>query len=41
MAKDEVESKVLAEPLSGKYIGGGKVVKVIVVPGKIVNIVVK
>ena len=41
MSKEDVEGKVLAEPLSAKYIAGGKVVKVIVVPGKIVNIVVK
>ena len=41
MSKEDVEGKVLAEPLSAKYIAGGRVVKVIVVPGKIVNIVVK
>ena len=41
MSKEDVEGKVLAEPLSAKYIAGGKVVKIIVVPGKIVNIVVK
>lgn len=41
MPKDEVERNVLENPLSAKYIADGKVVKVIVVPGKIVNIVVK
>ena len=36
-----IESAVLADDRSAKYIGTGKVVKVIIVPKRIVNIVVK
>lgn len=37
----EVEKTVRAMEQTGKYVAGGTIVKVIVVPGKIVNIVVK
>ena len=39
--REEVESSVLALPQTAKYLEGHSVLKVIVVPGKIVNIVVK
>ncbi len=39
--KEEIEKAVLASEQAGKYIAGMQVVKVIVVPGKIVNIVLK
>ena len=38
--RDEIERQALAEPNVQKFIGEGQVRKVIVVPGKIVNIVV-
>ena len=41
MGKDEVESNVRSNPSTEKYLAGKSIVKVIVVPGKIVNIVVK
>ncbi len=41
MAKDEVEANIRALEQTSKYVGEGNIVKVIVVPGKIVNIVVK
>ena len=41
MAKDGVEAEVRANPLTAKYVGDMNIVKVIVVPGKIVNIVIK
>ncbi len=41
MSREDVESAVRAHQLTGKYLGSGNIVKVIVVPGKIVNIVVK
>ncbi|MBO8479244.1 MAG: leucine--tRNA ligase [Bacteroidetes bacterium] len=41
MSRDEVEGKVRSLEQTSKYIGEGNIVKVIVVPGKIVNIVVK
>ena len=41
MSKEEVEANVRAHALTPKYVGDGSIVKVIVVPGKIVNIVVK
>ena len=41
MSKDEVETNVRANSLTAKYVGDANIVKVIVVPGKIVNIVVK
>ena len=41
MSKEEVEANVRAHALTPKYVGDGTIVKVIVVPGKIVNIVVK
>lgn len=40
-AKEEVEKTVLADARSGKYLEGKTIVKVIVVPNRIVNIVVK
>ena len=40
-SKDEVEAHVRAMEQTSKYLAGGNIVKVIVVPGKIVNIVVK
>ena len=40
-SKDEVEAHVRAMDQTAKYVAGGNIVKVIVVPGKIVNIVVK
>jgi leucyl-tRNA synthetase len=39
--KDEVEAAVRAMDQTSKYVNGLNIVKVIVVPGKIVNIVVK
>ena len=41
MSKEEVEAHVRGLEQTDKYIAGGNVMKVIVVPGKIVNIVVK
>lgn len=41
MPKDEVESNVRGLEQTAKYVGSGNIMKVIVVPGKIVNIVVK
>ncbi len=41
LAPAEVEAHVRALPQTEKYVGEGSIVKVIVVPGKIVNIVVK
>ena len=41
MGKEEVEKTVRENPSTDKYLGGKAIVKVIVVPGKIVNIVVK
>lgn len=41
MSKEDVEAEVRANANTGKYLAGGNIVKVIVVPGKIVNIVVK
>lgn len=41
MDKNEVEAKVRAMEQTAKYVDGKQIVKVIVVPGKIVNIVVK
>ncbi|MGM9768545.1 MAG: leucine--tRNA ligase [Candidatus Cryptobacteroides sp.] len=41
MGRAEVEAAIRAMPQTGKYLDGKTVVKVIVVPGKIVNIVVK
>ena len=40
-SKDEVEAHVRGMEQTAKYVAGGNIVKVIVVPGKIVNIVVK
>ena len=39
--KDEVEAEVRAMEQTAKYIDGHSIIKVIVVPGKIVNIVIK
>ena len=41
MGKDEVESRVRALEQTGRYVGEQSIIKVIVVPGKIVNIVIK
>lgn len=41
MSKEDVEANVRSMEQTGKYVGDGNIVKVIVVPGKIVNIVVK
>ncbi len=39
--REEVESIVRSHELTAKYVAGGNIVKMIVVPGKIVNVVVK
>ena len=41
MSREDVDAHVRGLELTGKYVAGGNIVKVIVVPGKIVNIVVK
>ena len=41
MTPQEVEDHVRALPQTEKYVAGGNIFKVIVVPGKIVNIVIK
>ncbi len=41
MSREDVDAHVRSLELTGKYVAGGNIVKVIVVPGKIVNIVVK
>ena len=41
LGRDEVAEKVLSLPQTDKYMLDKKIVKVIVVPGKIVNIVLK
>ena len=41
LGKEEVEAIVREHSLTAKYVGDGKIVKMIVVPGKIVNVVVK
>ena len=41
MGKDEVEAHVRGLEQTARYVAGGNIAKVIVVPGKIVNIVVK
>ena len=41
MDKDAVEAEVRADSRTAKYVGAASIVKVIVVPGKIVNIVIK
>ena len=41
MGKDDVDAHVRALEQTAKYVAGGNIAKVIVVPGKIVNIVVK
>ena len=40
-SKDDVEAHVRSMEQTARYVAGGNIVKVIVVPGKIVNIVVK
>ena len=40
LAKDEIETLALAEPAVGAFLDGKEIKKVIVVPGRIVNIVV-
>lgn len=41
MPKEEVEANVRANAQTAKYVAGGNILKMIVVPGKIVNVVVK
>ncbi|MDS1029426.1 leucine--tRNA ligase [Bacillota bacterium LX-D] len=41
LGKEELEAKILAEPKVNKYIAGKQVVKVVIVPDKLVNVVVK
>ncbi len=41
ITKEEVEKAALADERTAKYIGGKQIVKIIVVPKKIINIVVK
>ena len=41
MPQCDVESHVRSLEQTSKYVAGGNIIKVIVVPGKIVNIVVK
>ena len=41
LSKEEVEAEVRSMPQTAKYVGDGNILKVIVVPGRIVNIVVK
>ncbi len=41
MPKEEVEAAVRGNALTAKYVGDGSIVKMIVVPGKIVNVVVR
>ncbi len=41
MSREDVEAHVRGLEQTGKYLAGGNILKVIVVPGKIVNIVVK
>ena len=41
MAKEEIEKKALSAPEAAKYMEGMQVVKTVVVPGRIINIVVK
>ena len=41
LSREEVEAQVRAHEQTARYVGGGQIVKVIVVPGRIVNIVVK
>ena len=41
MPKEEVEATVRANAQTARYVAGGNILKMIVVPGKIVNVVVK
>lgn len=41
MPKEEVEATIRANAQTAKYVAGGNIIKMIVVPGKIVNVVVK
>lgn len=41
MPKEDVEATVRANAQTAKYVAGGNILKMIVVPGKIVNVVVK
>ena len=41
MSREEVDAHVRGLELTDRYVAGGNIVKVIVVPGKIVNVVVK
>ncbi|NLC61207.1 MAG: hypothetical protein GX761_07985, partial [Gammaproteobacteria bacterium] len=39
-SREDIERQALADPKVAKFIGDGQVRKVVVVPGKIVNVVV-
>ncbi|MBR1790063.1 MAG: class I tRNA ligase family protein, partial [Bacteroidaceae bacterium] len=41
MAKEEIEKTALTAPEGQKYLEGMQVVKIVVVPGRIINIVIK
>ena len=41
MPKEEVEKTALSAPEAGKYLEGQQIVKTVVVPGRIINIVIK
>jgi leucyl-tRNA synthetase len=41
ISREDLEAKVLAEPKISKHLAGKEVVKVIIVPEKLVNLVVK
>ena len=41
MSREDVEAHVRSHPSTAKYVGDSSIVKVIVVPGKIVNIVIR
>ena len=41
MPKEEVEKTALSDEAASKWLDGKTIVKIIVVPGKIVNIVIK
>ena len=41
MVKEEVEKAALGSPEAAKYLEGQQVVKTVVVPGRIINIVIK
>ena len=41
MSKEDVEKTALSAPEAAKYLEGMQVVKTVVVPGRIINIVIK